>query len=122
MMMAQSQIGACGCLRLGAQLAAISRRACLPAKQRAEAIVVMRQHGATLALLEYLRADGTFRREGEIMAATGRKDAAMLACWSRWLADLSAWVVAWNLICRGSEARMREAARAHASAQEKANG
>lgn len=77
MMMAQSQIGACGCLRLGAQLAAISRRACLPAKQRAEAIVVMRQHGATLAVLEYLRVAGGFRRESEIMAATGRKHGAV---------------------------------------------
>ncbi|MER2518612.1 MAG: hypothetical protein ABTR92_19815 [Candidatus Accumulibacter phosphatis] len=57
-----------------------------------------------------------------IKAAIATNDAAMLACWSLWLADLSVWVMAWNLICRGSEARMREAARTHASAQENANG
>ncbi len=48
-----------------------------------------------------------------IKAAIDAKDRALIACWSRWLADLSAWVAAWNLICRGSEAAMREAAKKH---------
>lgn len=77
MMMVQSQISARECLCLGAQLAAISRMACLPDKQLAEAIVVMRQNGATLAVLEYLRVAGGFRREVEIMAATGREHGAV---------------------------------------------
>ncbi len=55
--------------------------------------------------------------EADIAAAIRRsieeQDLNALASWSRWLADLSAWVTAWNLICRGSEARMREAARAN---------
>jgi hypothetical protein len=52
-----------------------------------------------------------------IKAAIDAKDRNAIACWSRWLADLSAWVTAWNLICRGSEAAMRAAANEH-----KANG
>jgi len=52
-----------------------------------------------------------------IKAAIDAKDRNAIACWSRWLADLSAWVTAWNLICRGSEAAMRAAAKEH-----KANG
>lgn len=51
-----------------------------------------------------------------IKAAIDKKDQAMLACWSRWLADLSAWVTAWTLVCRGSERRMREAAKATSNA------
>ena len=48
-----------------------------------------------------------------IKAAIDAKDRNAIACWSRWLADLSAWVTAWNLICRGSEAAMRAEARKH---------
>lgn len=48
-----------------------------------------------------------------IKAAIDSKDRIQIACWSRWLADLSAWVVAWNLICRGAEASMKAAAREH---------
>ncbi len=59
----------------------------------------------------------TAEDEADIAAAIRRsieeQDLNALASWSRWLADLSAWVTAWNLICRGSEARMREAARAN---------
>ena len=46
-----------------------------------------------------------------IKAAIDAKDRNAIACWSRWLADLSAWVTAWNLICRQSEAAMKAAAR-----------
>ena len=48
-----------------------------------------------------------------IKAAIETKDRNAIACWSRWLADLSAWVTAWNLVCRGSEAAMRTEARKH---------
>ena len=36
-----------------------------------------------------------------------------------WLADLAAWVTAWNLICRGSEAAMKRKAK---EAREKQQG
>lgn len=57
-----------------------------------------------------------------IKASIAAKDAVMVACWSGWLADLSAWVTAWNLICRGSERRMMEAAQAHIDANKAAKG
>jgi hypothetical protein len=57
-----------------------------------------------------------------IKDAVARNDAPAVACWSGWLADLSAWVVAWNLICRGSEQRMRDAARSHKSSKGVGNG
>lgn len=57
-----------------------------------------------------------------IKAAVEAKDKALVACWSGWLADLSAWVTAWNLICRGSERRMMEAAQAHIDANKAAKG
>lgn len=46
-----------------------------------------------------------------IRSAIEAKDRTVIACWSRWLSDLAAWVTAWNLICRGSEAAMKCAAR-----------
>lgn len=50
-----------------------------------------------------------------IKGAIASDDRLMLACWSGWLANLSSWVTAWNLVCRGSELRMREAVQAAAS-------
>lgn len=46
-----------------------------------------------------------------IRSAIEGKDRNMISCWSRWLADLAAWVTAWNLICRGSEADMKRKAK-----------
>lgn len=46
-----------------------------------------------------------------IRLAIDENDRDAIACWSRWLADLSAWVTAWNLICRGSEAEMKRKAK-----------
>lgn len=57
-----------------------------------------------------------------IKSAIMNKDLVMLACWSRWLADLSAWITAWNLVCRGSEVSMRNAAQAHKTSEENGNG
>lgn len=60
------------------QLLRIRRRASLPAPTKAAAVVsFMRQGSATIAVLEYLRSDGAFRREGEIMKATGKKHGAV---------------------------------------------
>ena len=60
------------------QLSHLRRSSSLPAATKASMVVsVMRQGAATLAVLEYLRADGSFRREGEIMLATGRKHGAV---------------------------------------------
>lgn len=60
------------------QLSRLKARASLPAKAKAAAVVsVMRQGAATIAVLEFLRADGSFRREGEIMRATGKKHGAV---------------------------------------------
>ncbi len=80
----------------------------LIAKMRADWIVVA----------EHRRAANEWTVEDEIeigqaiKAAIDAKDRNIIGCWSRWLADLSAWVTAWNLICRGSEASMRAAAKA----------
>jgi DNA-binding transcriptional ArsR family regulator len=60
------------------QLSHLRSRAAFPAATKAAAVVsVMRQGAATLAVLDYLRSDGSFRREGEIMRATGKKHGAV---------------------------------------------
>ncbi len=81
----------------------------LVAKMRADWAVVS----------EFRRESGDWT-EGEvadilaaIKAAIDAGDRNAISCWSRWLADLSAWVTAWNLVCRGSEAAMRTEARKH---------
>lgn len=80
-------------------------------------IAKMRADWAVVSVARREAGEWTAQDESEIgdaiKASIAAKDAAMVACWSRWLADLSAWVVAWNLVCRGSERRMREAAKAH---------
>lgn len=79
----------------------------LIAKMRADWVVVAAARRET--------GDWTQQDEQEIgeaiKAAVAAKDRNVLACWSRWLADLSAWVTAWNLVCRGSESSMKAAAR-----------
>lgn len=45
-----------------------------------------------------------------IKAAIAAKDPDMIASWALWLADLSASIAAWDLIVRGTMARMRAAA------------
>lgn len=91
--------------------------------------VITKMRADFVLVAESRRASGDWSAQDEkeigeaIKAAIASKDRrAAVACWSRWLADLSAWVTAWNLICRGSEARMREAASANALAQDKING
>lgn len=60
------------------QLSPLRSRASLPPATKAAMVVsAMRQGAATLAVLEYLREEGSFRREGEIMRATGRKHGAV---------------------------------------------
>jgi DNA-binding transcriptional ArsR family regulator len=60
------------------QLSRLRGRAALPPKTKAKLVVAaMRQGAATLAVLEFLRSDGSFRREGEIMRATGKKHGAV---------------------------------------------
>ena len=81
--------------------------------------VISKMRADFLVVSEHRREakEWTAEDEADIAAAIKRsieeKDLDALASWSRWLADLSAWVTAWNLICRGSEARMREAAMAN---------
>lgn len=66
-----------GCVGFLLQLAHLKGRERPPPAEKAEPASVMRQGAATLAVLEYLRADGGFRREGEIMLATGKKHGAV---------------------------------------------
>lgn len=77
----------------------------------------MRSDWAVVAQNRRESGDWTESEEADILAAIkaaiDAKDKTLIACWSRWLADLSAWVTAWNLICRGSEAAMRTEARKH---------
>jgi hypothetical protein len=81
-----------------------------------------------LVVSEARRASGDWTADDEadiahaIKVAIAAKDRNALACWSRWLADLSAWVTAWNLICRGSEASMKSAARAERLRQKGESG
>ncbi len=78
-------------------------------------IAKMRADWVVVAAARRESGDWTEQDEQEIGEAIKRavaaKDRNVLACWSRWLADLSAWVTAWNLVCRGSEACMKAAAR-----------
>jgi len=78
-------------------------------------IAKMRADFAVVA--ENRRAVGEWSPEDEkdiglaIKAAVDSRDPDMVACWARWLADLSAAICAWSLIVRGAEGRMREQAR-----------
>lgn len=80
-------------------------------------IAKMRADWSVVAAARKGSGDWTDADEAEmaaaIRAAIDAKDRNVIACWSRWLADLAAWVTAWNLICRGSEAAMKAAARDH---------
>jgi hypothetical protein len=82
-----------------------------------QVVAKMRSDWAVVAQNRRESGDWTESEEADILAAIkaaiDAKDKTLIACWSRWLADLSAWVTAWNLICRGSEAAMRTEARKH---------
>lgn len=75
-------------------------------------------------IAESRRATGDWTEQDEqeigaaIKAAVDSKDAAVIAMWARWLADLSAWCCAWRLIVRGSEAAMRAKAIEHKASQQ----
>lgn len=53
-----------------------------------------------------------------IKAAIDKADPDMIHSWALWLADLSASIAAWELIVRGSVARMRAQAREEREARE----
>lgn len=56
---------------------------------------------------------------GEAIAAAVKKgDPDMILSWAAWLADLSHAIAAWDLIVRGSVARMRAQARLEREARE----
>jgi len=54
-----------------------------------------------------------------IKAAVAKGDPDMIHSWALWLADLSASIAAWELIVRGSMARMRHQAREEREAGER---
>lgn len=66
---------------------------------------------------EHRKASGDWSEsdEAEISAAVGAavkaEDPDMIKSWALWLADLSCSIAAWELIVRGSLARMRHRAR-----------
>lgn len=84
-------------------------------------VAKMRADWSVVAQFRRDSGDWTESEEADILAAIKAAidagDRNAIACWSRWLADLSAWVTAWNLICRGSEAAMKEAVRANKNNQ-----
>ncbi|MDO9596721.1 MAG: hypothetical protein Q7J47_03275 [Azoarcus sp.] len=53
-----------------------------------------------------------------IKAAVAKGDPDMILSWAAWLADLSHAIAAWDLIVRGSVARMRAQARTEREARE----
>lgn len=55
-----------------------------------------------------------------IKAAVDKGDPDMIHSWALWLADLSASIAAWELIVRGSLARMRHQARTEREAAQAA--
>lgn len=57
-----------------------------------------------------------------IKAAVDKGDPDMIHSWALWLADLSASIAAWELIVRGSVARMRAQAVAEREAREAGAG
>lgn len=80
-------------------------------------VAKMRADWSVVAQFRRESGDWTESDEADILAAIKSAidagDRNAIACWSRWLADLSAWVTAWNLICRGAETSMKAAAREH---------
>lgn len=91
-----------------------------------EVVAKMRADWAIVSRNRRESGDWTESEEADILAAIkaaiDAKDKVLLACWSRWLADLSALVTAWNLICRGAEVAMKEAAIKHKGAETKEKG
>lgn len=71
----------------------------------------MRADFARVAEVRKQRGDWTAEDEAEIgaaiKAAIDKGDPDMISSWALWLADLAASIAAWDLIVRGSMARMR---------------
>lgn len=84
----------------------------------------MRGDFVRVAEVRKQRGDWSEADENEIgaaiKAAVEKGDPDMILSWAAWLADLSGAIAAWDLIVRGSVARMRAQARAEREAQEPA--
>lgn len=78
-------------------------------------VAKMRADFARVAEVRKVRGDWSAEDEREIgaaiKAAIDKQDPDMISSWALWLADLSCSIAAWDLIVRGSVARMR--AQAH---------
>lgn len=79
-----------------------------------QVIEKMRADFARVAAVRKEKGDWTEAEEREIglaiKAAVDAGDEDMVASWALWLADLAAAIAAWDLIVRGSMARMRHQA------------
>lgn len=86
----------------------------------------MRADFVRVAEVRKARKDWSEEDEREIgaaiKAAIDKGDPDMIASWALWLADLSASIAAWDLIVRGSLARMRYQARQEREAREREQG
>lgn len=84
----------------------------------------MRADFVRVAEVRKERKDWTEDDEREIgaaiKAAVDKGDPDMILSWAAWLADLSSAIAAWDLIVRGSMARMRYQARQEREARERA--
>lgn len=88
-------------------------------------VAKMRADFAKVAECRRVRGDWSDADEAEIgnaiKAAIEKQDPDMIHSWALWLADLSASIAAWELIVRGSMARMRAQAREEREARERAS-
>lgn len=82
----------------------------------------MRSDFVRVAEVRKRRGDWSEADEKEIgaaiKAAVEKGDPDMILSWAAWLADLSGAIAAWDLIVRGSVARMRTQAREEREARE----
>lgn len=89
-------------------------------------IAKMRADFARVSEVRKVRGDWTEADEAEIgaaiKAAVDKGDPDMVLSWAAWLADLAHAIAAWDLIVRGSVARMRAQAQAEREARERAQG
>lgn len=87
-------------------------------------IAKMRADFVRVAEVRKARQDWTEEDEREIgaaiKAAVDKGDPDMILSWAAWLADLSSAIAAWDLIVRGSVARMRAQARQEREDREQA--
>lgn len=88
-----------------------------------QVIAKMRADFVRVAAVRKERKDWSEEDEREIgaaiKAAIDAKDPDMILSWAAWLADLAAAIAAWDLIVRGSLARMRYQARQEREARER---